>query len=94
MLLLADRQATAAILCKIGDPSLLSRKVAGLPRLIVRLALLRAELERADSPSDKPEFSFTVVAFVLVPHCGLRLSPIARMIRTGLSDLSSTYYDC
>jgi hypothetical protein len=70
-------QATAATFCKIGDPSSLSRKVGGLLRLIVRLALLRAELERADSPSNKAEFAFTVVALVLVPHWGLPLSPTA-----------------
>ena len=51
--------------------------MGGLLRLIVRLALLRAELERADSPSNKAEFAFTVVALVLVPHWGLPLSPTA-----------------
>jgi hypothetical protein len=55
--------------CRIGEPSSLSRNISGLAHLIVHLAVMRAELEPADSPSDKPEFALTVVAFVLVPHC-------------------------
>jgi hypothetical protein len=94
MLLLADRQATAATLCKIGDPSSLSHKVGGLPRLIVRLALLRAELERADSPSDKPEICFYSCRIRSCAALGPATFSDSKMIGTCLSDSSGTYYDC